>query len=117
MSDRSGWTHVYHYAPDGKLIAQVTKGDWDVRGMDGIDEGKGTLYFSSTEHSYIASHEYAIKFDGSGMTRVTSTEGSASRLIQFGRDALYRFVERRKYSDAGSALRRGRQACACHRRK
>ncbi len=76
MSDRSGWTHVYHYAPDGKLVAQVTKGDWDVRGMDGIDEGKGTLYFSSTEHSYIASHEYAIKFDGLGMTRVTSTEGA-----------------------------------------
>jgi dipeptidyl-peptidase 4 len=76
MSDRSGWTHVYHYAPDGKLIAQVTKGDWDVRGMDGVDEGKGTLYFSSTEHSYIANQEYAIKLDGSGMTRVTSTEGA-----------------------------------------
>ena len=76
MSDRSGWTHVYHYAPDGKLIAQVTKGDWDVRGMDGVDEGKGTLYFSSTEHSYIANQEYAIRFDGTGMTRVTSTEGA-----------------------------------------
>jgi len=76
MSDRSGWTHVYHYAPDGKLVAQVTKGDWDLRGMDGVDEGKGTLYFSSTEHSYIANQEYAIKLDGSGMTRLTATEGA-----------------------------------------
>src|SRR5262249_8939001 len=76
MSDRSGWTHVYHYASDGKLISQVTKGDWDVRAMDGIDEGNGTLYFSSTEHSYIANQEYAIKFDGCGMARLTPNEGA-----------------------------------------
>jgi len=76
MSDRSGWTHVYHYGADGKLIGQVTKGDWDVRSLDEVDEAKGTLYFSSTEHSYIANQEYAIKLDGSGMTRLTTTEGS-----------------------------------------
>ena len=84
MGERAGWTHVYHYAPDGKLIAQVTKGDWDVRGMDGVDEEKGTLYFSSTEHSYIANQEYAIKLDGSGMTRVTSTEGAHRALFNSG---------------------------------
>src|SRR5262249_33217241 len=76
MSDRNGWTHVYHYASDGKVIAQVTKGEWDVRGMVGVDEEKGTLYFGSTEHSYIGSQEYGIKFDVSGMTRLTSTEGA-----------------------------------------
>jgi dipeptidyl-peptidase-4 len=76
LSDRSGWTHVYHYAADGRLIKQVTNGDWDVNSLDGIDEGKGTIYFSATEHSYIANHEYAIKLDGSGMTHVTMTEGN-----------------------------------------
>jgi len=76
LSDRSGWTHVYHYAADGRLIKQVTNGDWDVGSLDGIDEGKGTIYFSATEHSYIANHEYAIRLDGSGMTRVTMTEGN-----------------------------------------
>jgi len=76
LSDRNGWTHLYHYAVDGRLIKQVTNGDWDVGSVDGIDEGKGTIYFSATEHSYIANHEYAIKLDGSGMTRVTMTEGN-----------------------------------------
>src|SRR5437764_511433 len=76
LSDRSGWRQVYHYSADGKQIAQVTKGDWDVRSLDSIDDAKGTIYFSSTEHSFIANHEYAIKLDGSGMTRLTSTEGS-----------------------------------------
>jgi dipeptidyl-peptidase-4 len=76
LSDRSGWRHVYHYSADGKQIAQVTKGDWDVRSLDSIDDAKGTIYFSSTEHSFIANHEYAIKLDGSGLTRLTSTEGN-----------------------------------------
>jgi dipeptidyl-peptidase-4 len=76
LSDRSGWRHLYHYSADGRLIKQVTDGDWDVRSLDEVDEGKGTIYFSGTEHSYIANHEYAIKLDGSGMTRATEAEGN-----------------------------------------
>jgi dipeptidyl-peptidase-4 len=76
LSDRNGWTHLYHYAADGKLIKQVTSGDWDVRSFDQVDEGKGTIYFSGAEHSPIANHEYSIKLDGSGLTRITMAEGN-----------------------------------------
>jgi dipeptidyl-peptidase-4 len=77
MSDRSGWTQLYHYGADGKVVAQVTKGDWDVRSVDGVDEAKGTIYMSATEHSFTANHEYAIKLDGGGgMNRLTMTEGN-----------------------------------------
>ncbi|HEX7191544.1 MAG TPA: prolyl oligopeptidase family serine peptidase, partial [Thermoanaerobaculia bacterium] len=46
-SERSGWRHLYHYKADGTLIAQVTKGDWEVRALDGeglqrISEQAGT---------------------------------------------------------------------------
>lgn len=76
LSDRNGWRHIYHYGADGKLVKQVTSGDWDVRSLDNTDEGKGIAYFTGTEHSFIANHQYSIKLDGSGMTRVTSTEGN-----------------------------------------
>ena len=76
LSDRSGWRHIYYYGSDGKLIKQVTSGDWDVRSLDDVDDAKGTIYFSSTEHSFIANSEYAIKLDGSGMTRITTNEGN-----------------------------------------
>ena len=76
LSDRSGYKHIYHYAADGKLLGQVTNGDWDIRAIDGVDETKGLIYFSGMEHSPIANHEYRIKMDGSGMTRLTSVEGS-----------------------------------------
>jgi dipeptidyl-peptidase-4 len=76
LSDRSGWRHIYHYGSDGRLINQVTNAEWDVRSIDEVDEGKGTIYFSSSEHSFIANHEYSIKLDGSGLNRLTITEGN-----------------------------------------
>jgi dipeptidyl-peptidase-4 len=76
LSSRDGWQHIYHYGADGKLIKQVTTGEWDVRSLDEVDEGKGIIYFTSSEHSPIANHAYSIKLDGSGLSRVTMTEGN-----------------------------------------
>jgi dipeptidyl-peptidase-4 len=76
LSDRTGFKHIYHYAPDGKLLHTVTNGRWDVRSIDGVDEAKGLIYFSGTEHSAIANQAYRVKLDGTGQTRLTQTEGS-----------------------------------------
>jgi dipeptidyl-peptidase-4 len=76
LSDRSGWRRVYHCGADGKLISQVTSGDWDIRSIDAVDEEKGLIYFSASEHSAIANHEYSIKMDGTGLNRITMNEGN-----------------------------------------
>ncbi|MGH9875286.1 MAG: S9 family peptidase [Pyrinomonadaceae bacterium] len=76
QSERSGWNHFYHYSPDGKLLRQVTDGRWEVSSFDGLDEAKGLLYFTATEHSPIAPQSYRIKLDGTALTRVTTGEGS-----------------------------------------
>ncbi|HEX8457138.1 MAG TPA: S9 family peptidase [Pyrinomonadaceae bacterium] len=76
LSERSGWQHLYHYGADGKLIRQVTDGKWEIRNVEGVDEAKGFVYFTGTEHSHIAPNLYRIKLDGTGMTRITEGEGS-----------------------------------------
>lgn len=76
QSARNGWLHLYHYAADGKLIRQITDGKWEVRSVEGVDTDKGLVYFSATEHSHIAPHEYRVNIDGSGFTRLTQAEGS-----------------------------------------
>ena len=76
QSERSGWNHFYHYSPDGKLLGQVTDGRWEVSSFDGLDEAKGLLYFTATEHSPIGPQAYRIKLDGTALTRVTTGEGS-----------------------------------------
>jgi dipeptidyl-peptidase-4 len=75
-SERTGWLHLYHYSADGRLIKQLTDGPWEVRGLDGVDERGGWIYFHGTEHSHIAEHVYRVKTDGTGLVRLTQTEGS-----------------------------------------
>ena len=75
-SERTGFMHLYHYSSDGKLIKQITDGKWEVRGIDGVDEPAGFIYFHGTEHSPIAEHIYRVRLDGSGLTRLTQTEGT-----------------------------------------
>ncbi|HLN99022.1 MAG TPA: S9 family peptidase [Pyrinomonadaceae bacterium] len=76
LSERSGWQHIYRYAPDGKLIKQVTDGRWEADSILGVDQEKGLVYFSGSEHSHIAPNSYRVKLDGSGFTRITAGEGS-----------------------------------------
>jgi dipeptidyl-peptidase 4 len=75
-SERSGWSHLYHYSGDGHLIKQITDGKWEMRSVDGVDEPAGWIYFHGTEHSPIAEQIYRVKLDGTGLTRLTKTEGS-----------------------------------------
>ncbi|MBA3357535.1 MAG: S9 family peptidase [Pyrinomonadaceae bacterium] len=76
QSERNGWRHLYHYAPDGKLVRQVTDGKWEVRSLEGVDEEKGLVFVTSTEHSDIAPQPYRIKLDGTGLIRLATTDGT-----------------------------------------
>ena len=78
LSDRSGWRHLYHYAPDGTLIKQVTSGKWEMRTLHGVDESGGWVYFSGTERSPIGGDVYRIKLDGSGLRRLSTADGTHS---------------------------------------
>jgi dipeptidyl-peptidase-4 len=77
-SERTGWSHLYGYASDGKLIKQITSGPWEVRGIDAVDENGGWVYFHGTEHSHIAEHVYRVRLDGMELKRLSETEGNHS---------------------------------------
>jgi dipeptidyl-peptidase 4 len=77
-SEGTGDRHLYLYGLDGKQIAQLTKGDWEISRVDGIDEAKGIIYFSSTEKSPIEQHLYCVGLDGTGFARITKEDGMHS---------------------------------------
>ena len=37
-SEKDGYNHIYHYSKEGRLINQITKGDWEVTNYYGFDE-------------------------------------------------------------------------------
>jgi dipeptidyl-peptidase 4 len=75
-SERTGYRHLYVYGIEGKQIAQITKGDWEVSHVDGVDEAKGIVYFTSPEKTPIERHFYRVNLDGSGFTRLTKEDGT-----------------------------------------
>ena len=44
-SERSGYRHFYLYDLAGNELAQLTKGEWEVTGLEGVDESKGVAVF------------------------------------------------------------------------
>ncbi|MGB7437765.1 MAG: S9 family peptidase, partial [Candidatus Acidiferrum sp.] len=74
-SERSGYRQLYVHGTDGKEIDQLTKGDWEVTGVDGIDEAKGAVYFTSTEKSPLERQLYRVALDGKGFARISKEDG------------------------------------------
>jgi len=71
-SARSGYDHLYLYSNDGKLIRQLTRGEWVVTAagradssIKAVDEENGFLYFTGTYTTPIERHLYRVTLDGS----------------------------------------------------
>ena len=76
LSDRDGFQHLYRYDYSGKLLNQVTKGNFSVTRIEGSDPKSQTIYFTSTEPSPLQRQLYSVRFDGSGKRRITTAEGT-----------------------------------------
>lgn len=74
-SERDGWKHLYRYNQEGELLNQVTSGEWEARSLLEIDEKNGWVYISGTHDSHIAENLYRVRIDGTGLERLTTTEG------------------------------------------
>jgi dipeptidyl-peptidase-4 len=75
VSDRSGYYHIYRYSYDGKLMNQVTKGNWDMIKVSGIDAAAKKVYYLSAEDGGLEQQFYTINFDGSGKTKLSTVPG------------------------------------------
>jgi dipeptidyl-peptidase-4 len=82
FSQRDGWLHLYLYNNDGKLVKQLTHGDWIVEQLAEnqtfADENHGWIYFASTEHDPRERHIYRIHFDGTGFEQLSKNAGTHS---------------------------------------
>jgi dipeptidyl-peptidase-4 len=76
LSDRDGFQHLYRYDYSGKLVNQVTHGNWSVTRVEGSDARNQTIYYTSTEASPLQRQLYSIHFDGTGERRITTAEGN-----------------------------------------
>ena len=69
----TGYMHLYLYSARRGLLAQVTKGEWEVTNVVGTD-GKRVWYLS-TETSPLRRNLYSITLEGKDKRRLTTGEG------------------------------------------
>ena len=75
VSDRDGWSHLYRYDYQGKLINQVTQGNYEVVLVHAVDSDNNTIYYTSTEASPLERQLYSIRFNGKKKRRLTEVPG------------------------------------------
>lgn len=78
QSEKDGFNHLYMYDMSGKLINQITKGNWDVVQFKGIDEKTKTLFYIASETTATEKDIYSIKMDGTSKKKVSSEKGTHS---------------------------------------
>jgi len=76
-SERDGHSHLYLYNIDGSLARQVTKGEWEVTELNGVDEKKGKIYFTANEGDVLDRHLFEVTEKGK-MNRITKEPGTHS---------------------------------------
>ena len=99
QSERDGYAHLYRFTLDGRLVNQITRGEWALRSSGGpfwlrrsvaaIDEANGWIYFTALKKSSVERHLYRVRLDGTGLERLSREDGT--HRITFSPDGRYYF--------------------------
>lgn len=76
QSARDGYNHLYLYNTSGKLVRQLTSGNWVVTDFAGFDEKGTTAFYTSTAESPITRNFYSIDLKKGTTAKITSGEGT-----------------------------------------
>ena len=81
---RDGHQHLYLYSFNrtnpasaaATLDRQLTKGDFEVSGVEAIDERNNTVYFTANQGDDRQRNLFSVKLDGSGFQRISRGDGT-----------------------------------------
>ena len=86
-SERDGYNHLYLYNEDGKLLNQITQGNWEVTNYYGYDQAEDKIYYQSVENGSINRGVYSISSTGKNKKALANKAGSNS--ASFSADFTY----------------------------
>lgn len=78
QSWRDGYTHLYRYNTDGKLLNQITRGGFEVNELLGYSSDGKSIFYTSKEESPLENHLYEILLTGGLSKKITGVKGSHS---------------------------------------
>lgn len=89
-SDRSGFHHLYHYGLDGKLVAAISAGGWNIDRLLAVDAEQGHVFVESNRDFAGDRQLYRLALDGSTADApLRISEGDGTHQIAFSPDARF----------------------------
>ncbi|WP_240222029.1 S9 family peptidase [Rheinheimera hassiensis] len=79
-SERDGYKHLYHFDFNGKLLRQLTSGNWVVDELDAVNEKQGIVYFTGRKDTPLERHLYQVSLKDGNIKRLTEA-GSDHALV------------------------------------
>jgi dipeptidyl-peptidase-4 len=89
-TEKDGWRHVYMMDRDGSHDRLITKGNYDVMDMAGIDRQHGIIYFYASPENATQQYLYSVRLDGKGrLTRISPKDEEGTHRDDISPDGLY----------------------------
>mgnify|MGYP000903464986 CR=1 FL=1 len=76
QSQRDGYNHIYLYNTDGKMLKQLTKGDWVVTKLGDFDKKAEKVWIMATKESPLESHAYIVDIKTANISKITTEPGT-----------------------------------------
>ena len=77
-SEVDGYNHIYLYDMKGKLKNQITKGEYDVTNLYGVDEENEMVYYQASKKSAMQKEVYKTSFTGRETKELSKEVGTSS---------------------------------------
>ncbi len=89
VSEKDGWRHIYKVSRDGNIFKLITKGNFDILSLLGIDRRKGVIYFSASPDNPTQSYLYSANITGKiNIKRITPASLPGTNDYDISEDSL-----------------------------
>ena len=92
LTEKDGWRHAYVYSRDGKELALLTPGEYDIIARARVDEAGGWFYYYASPDNGTQVYLFRVPLDGTGQAeRVTPMDQPGTHDYDFSPDAKWAF--------------------------
>ncbi len=88
-SQRDGFMHLYRYDISGKLLNQITKGDWLVNEVLGFHAPTSEVLITGTKDGATEKHVYAVNWKTGKLRRITQGAGTHTAIASADGQYIY----------------------------
>lgn len=83
-SEKNGFNHIYLYDINGKLVRQITKGNFDVTHYYGYNSKTKTIYYQAAKSSPLQREIFSIGLNGKNNIKLSKKEGTNNAVFSKG---------------------------------